>query len=126
MSDSILTSTKKILGIEEAYEAFDPDIITHINSAFFTLSQLGLGPTSGFMITDKTTTWVGLFGTIPELDAIKQYVYLRVRTVFDPPTSSYAVEAMKEQIKEHEWRLSVSREDVSWTDPDPVLTDPTL
>lgn len=121
MSDSILTSTKKILGITEDYIVFDPDIILHINSVFSTLTQLGVGPEQGFMIADETTEWVDYLGDNLELNAVKTYVYLRVRMLFDPPTSGYAVDAMKEQIKELEWRLNVVREGESWTDPDPIL-----
>lgn len=121
MSDSILTSTKKILGIADDYTVFDLDIILHINSVFSTLTQLGVGPTAGFMISDKTTEWVDFLGDDLELNAVKTYIYLRVRMLFDPPATSYAVEAMKEQIKELEWRLNVVREGESWTDPDPIL-----
>lgn len=120
MSDSILTSTKKILGIEEGYEAFDLDIITHINSAFTTLTQLGVGPAAGFMIEDKAATWDAFLGSDPRLNAVKQYVYLRVKMVFDPPQTSYAVEAFNKQIQEHEWRLNVHMEETIWTDPDPA------
>jgi hypothetical protein len=119
MSDSILTSTKKILGIADDYTAFDLDIISHINSVFSTLNQLGIGPAEGFMIEDKSITWDAFLGADLRLNAVKQYVYLRVRMVFDPPGTSYAVAAMQEQIKEHEWRLNVVREDDQWTDPDP-------
>jgi hypothetical protein len=119
MTESILTSTKKILGIEEAYEAFDLDIVTHINSAFSTLTQIGVGPPQGFMIEDKTAVWSDLLGSDPRLLAVKQYVYLRVRFIFDPPGSSYAVDAMSQQIKEQEWRLNTFMEQSIWTDPDP-------
>lgn len=121
MSDSILESTKKILGLEADYTAFDLDIITHINSAFSTLTQLGVGPEAGFMIEDATPTWEAFLGTDPRLNAVKQYVYLRVRMVFDPPQSGYAVSAMQDQIKEHEWRLNVQMEHTIWTDPNPVV-----
>jgi hypothetical protein len=109
MFDSILTSTKKILGIDEAYTAFDLDITTHINSVFSTLSQLGIGPVDGFMISDDTEIWEDFFYDW-NLNAIKSYVYLRVRLLFDPPTTSYTITAMNEQIKEMEWRLNVVRE----------------
>jgi hypothetical protein len=121
MSDSILTSTKKILGIEADYTAFDLDIITHINSAFATLNQLGVGPEAGFMIEDATPTWDTFLGTDPRLNPVKQYVYLKVRLAFDPPQSSYAVAAMEKQIQEHEWRLNVFMEHTIWTDPEPDL-----
>jgi len=110
MTDSILISTKKILGIDAAYTAFDVDIITHINSAFSTLNQLGIGPVEGFMIIDDTTTWNMLLDYDPRLNAVKSYVYLRVRLLFDPPTTSYLITAMKEQVQELEWRLNVVRE----------------
>lgn len=119
MSSSILTSTKKILGIDADYEAFDADIITHINSALATLTQLGIGPTTGFMIEDATETWEAFLGTDLNLNPVKSYVYLRVRLLFDPPTTSYLITSMKEQLQEIEWRLSVYREETGWTDPDP-------
>jgi hypothetical protein len=124
MSESILTSTKKILGIEEDYTAYDFDILTHINSALSTLTQIGVGPEGGFMIVDAEDTWDTFIGTDPKLNPVKQYVFLRVKSVFDPPQSAYAVEAMKEQIKEHEVRLNIQMEHTIWIDPtDSVPTD---
>lgn len=117
MSDSILKSVKKILSLPEDYDAFDQDVILHINSVFSTLTQLGIGPPAGFMIDDDTTEWVTFLGPDLELNAVKTYVCLRVRLLFDPPSTSYAVEAMKEQIKELEWRINVTREGDAWVDP---------
>lgn len=119
MSESILTSVKKLLGLEESYEVFDPDIILYINSAFSTLTQLGVGPEAGFMITDKTTLWSSFIGSDPRLNAVKTYVQLRVRMLFDPPQTAYLVDAMEKQIEEHAWRLNVHMEHTIWTDPDP-------
>ena len=110
MTDSILNSTKKVLGIAEDYAEFDLDIMLHINSAFSTLQQLGIGPAEGFMIEDDSITWGSLLRGDKRFSAIKTYVYLRVRLLFDPPTSSFAITAMQEQIKELEWRLNVDRE----------------
>ena len=110
MSDSILISTKKILGIAADYTAFDVDIITHINSAFATLNELGVGPADGFMIFDDQTTWDAYLQFDFKLNAVKTYVYLRVRLLFDPPTTSYMINALKEQREELEWRLNVIRE----------------
>ena len=117
MSNSILTSTKKILGIDADYTAFDLDIITHINSALATLTQLGIGPTTGFMIEDATETWEAFLGTDLNLNPVKSYVYLRVRLLFDPPTTSYLMTSMKEQLQEIEWRLNVYREEQFYTLP---------
>lgn len=117
MNDSILTSTKKILGLEEDYEAFDLDIITHINTVFFSLNQLGIGPIKGFMIEDKTSVWGDYVSEDLNLNAVKTYVYLRVRLLFDPPTVSYLVSALQEQVKELEWRLNVYREEETWKLP---------
>lgn len=126
MDSSILTSTKKILGVAEEYTAFDPDITTHINSAFSTLSQLGVGPPEGFMIEDETAVWDDflVFADDMEYNAVKSYVYLRVRLLFDPPTTSYQIAAFDDQRKELEWRLNVHREETEWTDPDPTPTPP--
>lgn len=117
MSDSILTSTKKVLGIEEEYTAFDVDILMHINSVFSTLAQLGIGPAEGFAISDKGATWSSFFGEDPRLNSIKTYIYLRVRMLFDPPGTSYLINAMESQKNELEWRLNVTREGDEWTDP---------
>ena len=120
MSDSILTGTKKILGIEESYTAFDPDITTHINAVFSTLHQLGVGPEDGFMIEDKEVTWDDFLGSDPRLNNVKSYIYLRVRMLFDPPATSYHITAMKEQIQEFEWRLTAYREETKWVSPVPI------
>lgn len=111
MEQSILTSTKKILGVAEDYTVFDLDIITHINSVFSTLNQLGVGSVDGIMIEDDEMTWEDL-DEIPseQLNMVKTYVYLKVRMLFDPPSTSFHIAAMENQIKEHEWRLNTFRE----------------
>lgn len=120
MITSILTGTKKILGILEDYTVFDHDIITHINTAFSTLTQLGVGPAEGFMIEDETAEWVDFIDdTDLQYNSVKTYVYLRVRLMFDPPTTSYLIAAFQDQIRELEWRLNVHREETGWVDPDP-------
>lgn len=118
METSILLSTKKILGIAPDYTVFDLDIITHINTAFSTLTQLGLGPAAGFMIEDDDTTWDDFIGDDLQLNSVKTYVFLRVRMLFDPPQTSYLITAMNEQIKELEWRLNAHREETGYVDPE--------
>lgn len=117
MSGSILNNTKKILGIAEDYDVFDTDIIIHINSVLNTVTQLGIGPEEGFMIEDSTATWVDFIGNDKRLNTVKSYVYLRVRLLFDPPTTSYLINAINEQCREMEWRLNVTREGEAWTEP---------
>lgn len=125
MEESILLSTKKILGLDATYTAFDLDVITHINSVFSTLTQLGLGPPNGFMIEDEGSEWAEFIGSDFNLSAVKTYVYLRVRLLFDPPTTSYHITALNEQIQELEWRLNSYRESTAWVEPVPrVLYDP--
>ena len=119
MSESILNSTKKVLGITEADTSFDVDILMHINSALSTLEQLGVGPPGGFTVVDEVAEWSDLVGSDPRMNQVRTYVHLRVRMVFDPPQSSYAVTAMKEQIEELAWRMNVVMEATIWTDPDP-------
>lgn len=120
MEESILKSTKKILGLAADYTPFDLDVITHINAAFTTLYQIGVGPATGFAIEDDTAVWADFIsGDISIVSACKTYVYLRTRLLFDPPTTSFALSSMKEQLQEYEFRLSVLREDVSWIDPSP-------
>ena len=119
--DSILDSVKKVLGVDADYHAFDVDIIMHINSALSVLTQLGIGPTQGFMVEDSTSTWAAFLGDDIRLNMAKSVVYLRVRMLFDPPQTSYLVTALNEQIKELEWRLNVHRESTGWTNPDPTV-----
>jgi hypothetical protein len=125
VEDSILTSTKKVLNLAADYEAFDQDVIMHINSVFSTLNQLGVGPEVGFMIEDASSTWDAFLGIDPRLNHVKTYVYLRVRILFDPPQTGHHMSAMEKQITELEWRLNVQREETMWTDPFPQCT-PTL
>lgn len=117
MSDSILTSTKKNLGIEEDDHDFDPDIMTHINTVFSTLTQLGIGPSEGFMIEDADAVWSDFLLDDLVLNMAKTYMYLRVRIWFDPPQTSFHLTALETQFKELEWRLSTHREGISWTAP---------
>lgn len=117
METSILISTKKILGIAEDYTVFDLDIITHINSAFSTLTQLGVGPIDGFMIEDETAVWTDFIADDIQYNAVKTYVFLRVRLLFDPPATSYLIAAFNDQIKELEWRLNTHREETGWIPP---------
>ncbi len=123
MENSILTSTKKILGIDDSYTAFDLDIITHINTTFSTLNQLGIGPVEGFGIEDNTAIWSDLNLPMNQLRMVRTYIYLKTRMIFDPPSTSFVIEAMEKQISEHEWRLSSFREDLIPMPVDPVLEE---
>lgn len=111
MEKSILKSTKKILGIEENYTAFDLDITTHINSSLSTLTQVGIGPLGGFSIEDAEAVWEDLSLPQEQLSMVRTYIFLKVRMLFDPPTTSFHIQAMEEQIKEHLYRLSYYREE---------------
>lgn len=123
MIDSILTSTKKILGIAADYTVFDADIIVHINSVFATLNELGIGPVEGFMIADDTALWSDYILGDSKLNAVQTYMFLRVRLLFDPPNTSYLMTSMETQARELEWRLNVIREvrDYPLPPPEPAL-----
>lgn len=108
--DSILTSIKKLLGITEEYTHFDTDLIIHINSVFATLTQLGVGPSEGFVIVDKNDNWEQFTDDNILIESVKSYVYLKVKLLFDPPTSSAVIESYKQMINEFEWRLNVAAE----------------
>lgn len=111
MESSILISTKKVLLIDASYDAFDLDVITHINTALSTLTQMGIGPADGFMIEDDTEEWEDFIGDDARYSMIRTYVYLKVSMLFDPPTTGYLVDAKNNQIREIEWRLNVLREE---------------
>lgn len=106
--ESILTSVKKMLGITEEYTHFDADIIIHINTVFVILTQMGIGPKEGFSIIDEHATWSDFTSDIKDLEAVKTYVYLKVKLIFDPPTSSIVLDANKRMLDELEWRLHVA------------------
>ena len=109
--DSILTSIKKLLGITAEYKQFDPDLIIHINSVFLILKQLGIGPEQGFSISGEYETWDQFLPEGSEnFEAVKSYIYIKVKLLFDPPTSSAVMEAMNRIASEYEWRLNVEAE----------------
>jgi len=105
MDDSILVTIKKLLGLDANYTPFDTDIIVFINGAMMVLQQLGVGPDTGYTITDSSQTWTEFLPSDVMLEAVKHYIFLYVRMVFDPPTSSVVMEAMNKQRAELEWRL---------------------
>lgn len=110
MENSILTSTKKMIGLGETYTPFDLDVITHINTALSYMQQLGIGPADGLAIEDNTVLWTELGLPTNQLSMVKTYIFMKTRMMFDPPSTSFLVEAMKAEITEHEVRLNVLRE----------------
>lgn len=111
--ESILGSVKGTLGIPVEYEYFDQQILFNINTVLATLPQLGVGPKNGFIVEDDTQTWFDLIGDTPlknRLLHVRSYVALRVRLLFDPPTSSGAIDAIERQLKEIEWRITVAED----------------
>lgn len=103
--ESILTSIKKQLGVDESDTNFDLDIMLDINTAFMELNQIGIGPADGYSITDKTPVWSEFIGTAKNLEAVKTYVYIQTKLVFDPPTSSFVLKALQDKANEIYWRL---------------------
>lgn len=104
--ESILESIKKLIGPSAQYDIFEPDLVMHINSVFFTLHQLGLTE-EPFVISGPDETW-DEFHADTDLEPVKTYVYLKTKMYFDPPTNSALISAINEQIKELEWRLNVA------------------
>lgn len=112
MEDSILNTAKKVIeglaDLDESDDVFDTELIIYINSAFGILRQLGVGPKEGFRIKDSSATWADFnLGDDNLLESVKEYICFKVKLKFDPPSSSALVEAMKESIKEHEFRFSI-------------------
>ena len=115
MQESILTLIKEMIGgLDEENTHFDPDIIAHINSTLFALTQMGVGPSGGFSIKDKTATWSDFLGNDEtKLEAVKTYVYLNVKMLFDSTSlSSATMEAYNRKIAEYEFRLNVAAESI--------------
>jgi hypothetical protein len=123
--ESILSSTKKALGIAPENTDFDVDILMHLNSVLSILNQLGIGPTDGFAVEDDSPTWGDFLGDDkPRYNVVKTYVYLRTRLMFDPPQTSFAIEAMERQIEELGYRINQVREEDTWVSSIPVTVEP--
>ena len=112
MTDSILNDIKKLLGLSAEYDAFDQDIIIHINSVFMILRQLGVGPEDGYKIADASNTWEEFTDDNLAIESVKTYIYLKVRLMFDPPQNSSLMQAIQSQISELEWRLNVASDEM--------------
>lgn len=110
LEDSILNSTKKYLGLDADYDAFDQDIMMHINGAFATLRQVGFGPKDGFRITGPEETWTTLLGTDKRKEFVRDYIYCKVRLLFDPPQNSFGIEALNKTAEEFLWRINFDYE----------------
>ena len=110
--ESILMSIKKLLNVEHDDQAFDTDIGMLINSEFMILWQLGIGPKDGFSIHEADTTWADFSTDETLLNTVKEYIFLRVRMVFDPPGSSVVADTYHSKIQELTWRLNIQAERV--------------
>lgn len=114
METSILKTVKKSLGLVDADTSFDADILLYINSVFSNLNQIGVGPEEGFQIEDADATWDSFLGTDLRLNNVKAFVYLKVRLLFDPPATSFAISAVESQAKELEYRIYTVKEVDTW------------
>lgn len=112
MNNSILASVKKDIGGSPNDRSFDPDLIRCINSTFSILTQLGVGPKSGFTIESDSETWDDFFGETKQLSFVRTYVSTKVRLMFDPPQSSFLRDSLKQICDELEWRINVEAEKV--------------
>lgn len=110
--DSILQSIKKALGVEPEYDVFDDELQMHINSALSNLNQLGVGPGDGFRISGPDDKWSDLLGESPKLDNARAYVFIKTKLIFDPPTTPHLINAYEEQMKEHEFRLTITADEM--------------
>lgn len=104
---SILNTVKKSCGLTDEYDAFDQDILVLINSAILDLSQNGIGPKEGFTVSDAVASWNDFVGDFSNAGAVANYISLKVRILFDPPTSSFVAEAFRKQLDELIWRLNL-------------------
>lgn len=105
--NSILNSTKKVIGIMPEYTDFDDQLILYINTVFSKLWQLGVGPEDGFSIEDESTTWNEYLDDNKLLNDVKTFMHFSVKLMFDPPQSSSSMNALNELIKEYEWRINI-------------------
>lgn len=107
MEESILRTIKPMVNVEPDYDAYDIQIITHINRALATLTQLGVGPKEGFRITGDAEKWDDFVQGRTDLESVKEYIHIRVWIVFDPPANATVMQALKEDAAELEFRLNI-------------------
>lgn len=133
MTDSVLVTIKKMLGLDESYNAFDTDIIVFINSVIMTLHQLGVTDKQGVTITGPTETWADVLPSDKLVEGAKSYIYLKVKLLFDPPSNSFVLNSYEKQIEELEYRMkeqmeaypgSVTDDPKEPEDDDPDFYDP--
>lgn len=123
MEESILKSVKAILGLSADYTAYDTDVITFINGAFARLTEVGVGPNTGFSISDDSALWSTYAletGTEWQLNNVKTFVQLKTRLAFDPPSASFHVKAMEDQIKQLEFGLQSTQAAAKYTPEEAV------
>lgn len=125
MTDSILNSIKEPLNLPVDDTSFDKPLTLYINSVFSTLTQVGIGPTTGFRISDATTTWDAFLGSSVNLEAVKSYMYFKVRLMFDPPQNSFGITSIEKMAEEELSRISYTREGEKWAaEHPPVIPTP--
>lgn len=113
MNDNILDSVKKMCNVAEDDPSFDQDLILYINSALMTIMQEWHGMDHAFRVEDGSETWDDILGVVDtDFEGVKELVGLKVRMVFDPPSNSSVMQALKEEIQNLEWRLYI------WKDMD--------
>ena len=109
--ESILDTIKQLLGIPIDDDSFDTDVKVNINAAIFTLSQIGIGPLNGYVVTSNTQLWTDYIGSsLINLEGVKNYIYLKTKLVFDPPTNSTTIQAINDNLKDLEWRMQLAVE----------------
>lgn len=123
---SILKSVKNVLMVPEDYDVFDQQLIMHINGALSSLDQIGVGPEYGLAVEDDSTLWRDLLPDDPRFNMVKNFIYLKVRLIWDPPGTSFLLKAIEDQIAEYTFRINVLRESGSWVSPAPVSVEDTM
>ena len=109
--ESILDTIKQLLGIPVDDDNFDTDVKININAAIFALSQIGVGPANGYIVTSNTQMWNDYIGaSLINLEGVKNYIYLKTTLIFDPPTNSSTIDAINKSLSELEWRMQLAVE----------------
>ena len=108
--DKILASIKKQLGVNDSVQ-FDSQIIMVINTAMSALTQIGIGPAEGFLLTDEDANWTDFIGEGPSFISAQSYIYCKSKILFDPPANQTLLNALQRQADELEWRLRTEKED---------------
>lgn len=108
----ILASIKDAIGVVGDNLGFDHQLLMQINSAAAELAQIGVDEFADLTI-GASTEWPAIESSVL-LNLVKQYIYLRTRTVFDASASSTIAATLEKTSAVVEGRIAHEVEHIDY------------